>query len=152
MLTASHTHSGPAINEREWPLYPDFDREYAAAVVSRVVSAGARAAADMQQAEASFGIGRADIGINRRLPTLAGAITAPNPHGPTDPAVDVLRAGDAVVFNYACHPSAYAGNLIGGDYAGCNWRGAENAERKVNKTGGSRTAPTIPPRPQRSPR
>ncbi len=124
ILTASHTHSGPAINEREWPIYPDFDREYAVQFEDGVRRAVERAFGDMRDGDLAFGVGHCEVGINRRLMTPQGAVTHPNPEGPFDPEIAVLRAGgappagDAVVMSYACHPSTWDGYLIGGEYPG----------------------------------
>jgi hypothetical protein len=118
ILTASHTHSGPAINEREWPIYPDFDRGYAAQFEEGVCQAVESAFGDMRDGDLAFGAGRCEVGINRRLVTPQGAVTHPNPEGPFDPEIAVLRAGDAVVMSYACHPSTWDGYLIGGEYPG----------------------------------
>jgi len=118
ILTASHTHSGPAVNAGEWPLYPGYDEAYAAEVVSRIADCAERAFAALRDAEITFGVGRSDIAIYRRRATPEGIIMQPNPDGPTDPELPVLRAGDAVVMSYACHPSTYSGYRIGGDYPG----------------------------------
>ena len=118
ILTASHTHCGPALVERQRPVYPDLDEEYLADLVTRVGGAVEAAFAGLREAPLAFGIGTCDMGVNRRLTTPDGVVMQPNPDGPTDPQVAVLRAGDAVVMNYACHPTTMGGYLIGGDYPG----------------------------------
>ncbi len=118
ILTASHTHSGPAINEREWPIYPDFDRDYVAELVDNVGKAAEKAFTGLREGALGFGVGACHVGVNRRRSTPEGIVMQPNPDGPTDPEVAVLRAGEAVVMSYACHPSSWEGYLLGGDYPG----------------------------------
>jgi hypothetical protein len=118
ILTASHTHCGPALVERQRSVYPDLDEEYLADLVTRVGGAVEAAFAGLREAPLAFGIGTCDMGVNRRLTTPDGVVMQPNPDGPADPQVAVLRAGDAVVINYACHPTTMGGYLIGGDYPG----------------------------------
>lgn len=118
VLTASHTHCGPAINEREWPLYPEVDRAYVTDLVDAICGAVQSAFDGLCDSGLSFGSGVCGMAINRRLQTPEGTVTRPNPAGPTDPEVAVLRAGNAVVMTYACHASTGEGYLLGGDYPG----------------------------------
>ena len=80
----------------------------------------------MRPARLSFGVGRADFVMNRRLRTKDGVVMAPNPQGPVDRSVPVLRVDGArrparaLVFGCACHPVTLDGDnkKISGDYAG----------------------------------
>ena len=62
--------------------------------------------------------------MNRRLPTKSGFANSPNPDGPVDHHVPVLRVTGAdgklraVVFGYACHNTTLALYKWNADYAG----------------------------------
>ena len=62
--------------------------------------------------------------MNRRLPTPKGYANSPNPDGPVDHDVPVLRVTDAegkpraVLFGYACHNTNMGDLHFRGDYAG----------------------------------
>jgi neutral ceramidase len=66
---------------------------------------------DLAPARLLFGNGRATFAVNRRLKGLDGSISMlPNPNGPTDQDVPVLKVISpegklrAVLFGYGCHP------------------------------------------------
>src|SRR5690606_34109495 len=75
-------------------------------------------------AEITWSHARAGFAMNRRLPTAEGIMNRPNPDGPVDHQVPVLRvqspAGElrAVLFGYACHNTTMSGYEWAGDYAG----------------------------------
>ena len=62
--------------------------------------------------------------MNRGLPTSSGFINSPNPDGPVDHDVSVLRVEDAdgqlkaVLFGYACHATTLSFQQLCGDYPG----------------------------------
>jgi hypothetical protein len=62
--------------------------------------------------------------MNRRLPLNGGYANSPNPEGPVDQSVPVLRVTDAegniraVLFGYACHNTTIGFYQWCGDYAG----------------------------------
>jgi hypothetical protein len=132
VLTASHTHTGPAV----WPnLATMFDlpvggdaalREYAAQLADDIVAVVGKAVADLAPSELSLGFGETGFAINRREPTARGIRLGVNPAGPVDHQVPVLvvKAGDgrvrAILFAYACHNTTLTGDFyeISGDYAG----------------------------------
>jgi hypothetical protein len=133
LLCASHTHAGPVVGMTAdlesfgvpKPLYPRV-AEYTDWIERQVTAAVAAALADMQPARLSWGLGQADFVVNRRLKQAGGIVMAPNPRGPVDRGVPVLRIDDrhgrlrAVVFGCACHPATLDGGnrLLSGDYAG----------------------------------
>jgi len=125
ILAASHTHCGPAIVERQRPVYPGIDEDYVDGLVDRVSGAVESAFGSARESTLCFGTGTCTMSVNRRRKTVEGVIMQPNPEGPTDPQVVVLRAGDAVVMNYACHPTTMAGYKIGPDYPGSAQRRIE---------------------------
>lgn len=133
LLNASHTHSGPVVGmNRDLDSFgvPAEQRPRVAAYTRRIeeqiADLAAAAVRDMQPARLSFGVGRAALVMNRRTATKQGIVMAPNPEGPVDRNVPVLRVDGAdgrlrgLVFGCACHPVTLDGNnkKISGDYAG----------------------------------
>jgi len=136
ILNSSHTHSGPLLadplslwyrwrlSEQQYRDVEDYTRELEGKVVA-VIGAALR---DLQPARLSFGHGEANFGVNRRRkPEQGGAVSfVPNPEGPVDPEVPVLRVESdqgqlrGIVFGYACHSSTLLSDnyRFSGDYAG----------------------------------
>jgi hypothetical protein len=132
LLSASHTHCGPAVRKNLAVLY-DFSEEdrrrvdaYGAELVDRLVEVVGRALEDLAPARLSVGHGAAGFAVNRREPTAEGVKIGVNPKGPVDHDVPVLKVAAkdgslrAVLFGYACHNTTLGGDFyqIGGDYAG----------------------------------
>jgi CubicO group peptidase (beta-lactamase class C family) len=133
LLSASHTHAGPILgmtedlNSFEVPqeLRPRVEW-FARRLEDQLGDLAVAALGGLQPARLSGGRGQADFVMNRRLNTAKGVIMAPNPHGPVDRDVPVLRVEDpkgrlrALVFGCACHPVTLSGDnfLLSGDYAG----------------------------------
>jgi hypothetical protein len=132
VLSASHTHCGPAVRKNLAVLY-DFGEEdrrrvdaYSAELVEWLVEVVGAALRD--RAPARLAVGHAAVGfaVNRREPTPEGVKIGVNPNGPVDHDVPVLKiTGEggslrAVLFGYACHNTTLGGDFyrIGGDYAG----------------------------------
>lgn len=119
LLSASHTHSSPAIDEKDHA-----SREYLIELAKKI--AGAVYMADQNKMEALIGsgVGEAKVSINRWQKIPTGVKWGPNPDAPVDHEVQVLRIDNlekrpiAVLVNYACHPSIMgADNLLySGDY------------------------------------
>ncbi|OGG55517.1 MAG: hypothetical protein A3F84_29725 [Candidatus Handelsmanbacteria bacterium RIFCSPLOWO2_12_FULL_64_10] len=127
LLNASHTHCGPVIGERDY--YPEWDPEYAQGLVAKTVEAIGRALDNLEEARLWQGRGSCTLGVNRRRPlpddpARVNLALLPNPQGPTDPDVPVLKVArpdgsvKAALFLYACHPTTMGGYLLGGDYPG----------------------------------
>ena len=132
VLSASHTHCGPAVRKNLAVLY-DFDEEdrgrvdaYGADLVDRLVEVVGKALDDLAPAQLSVGHGAVGFAVNRREPTPEGVKIGVNPTGPVDHDIPVLKvvAKDgslrAVLFAYACHNTTLGGDFyqMGGDYAG----------------------------------
>jgi hypothetical protein len=132
VLSASHTHCGPAVRKNLAVLY-DFGEEdrrrvdaYGAELVARLVEVVGAALRDLAPARLAAGHGDVGFAVNRREPTPEGVKMGVNPAGPVDHDVPVLKvtARDgslrAVLFGYACHNTTLGGDFyrIGGDYAG----------------------------------
>lgn len=130
LLNASHTHCGPELRTGKADVYrlePEYVariREYVKSLEKQIVTLIGDALADLQPAELSYTHGRAGFSMNRRLPTDKGIANSPNPEGPVDQRVPVLRveahdgALKAVLFGYACHNTTLSFYQFCGDYAG----------------------------------
>jgi len=134
ILTATHTHSGPATGDNLDGIYeidPDYDRLFRRKVASAV------RLAQQRKRPVTLSIGRSEhraFLFNRRLRKPDGSIVmnwvdlqwltdAAAVH-PTDPEVLVLRLDDtaahplALVVNWANHNNAAPFDVISADYAG----------------------------------
>lgn len=133
MLCASHTHTGPptiALGS----LLPD--REYLAVLGRKILGGIFAAGRALQEVRVSAGRGRAEgVGVNRRLPTAKGIRQLPNPDGPVDPELRVIRFDDlrgrpvAAIVNYATHPTTLGVHIaeVSADYPGRMRRVVEGA-------------------------
>jgi len=148
MLIATHTHSGPALPRGfdpgiSWGLDEGEMRKLLASsdrVRDQTLDVIARALSDLQPARLSFGRGKAEFGVNRRVPKVDGSYDfGSNPAGVSDPDVPVLLVEStkgvprAVVFTYACHCTSIRNGQEGfykyhPDYAGV---AAEQIERQL---------------------
>jgi len=133
LLNLSHTHSGPIINASDVHRYPMPEaaqkrvEAYVATLQAKLAALAAEALADLQPARLSWGAGKAGFVANRRQFDADGRYKGmgPNPHGPVDPVVPVLRVDRpdgrlrALAFGCACHNVACGINMkISSDYAG----------------------------------
>jgi hypothetical protein len=130
MLTVSHTHCGPVLNDSLRTMYdmsPEEARKiepYTTRVQGWMIDVIVRALDDLKPARIAFGKSTARFAVNRRRPTPKGFENAANPEGPVDHDVPVLRveAPDgklrAVAFGYACHNTTLQFYQWCGDYAG----------------------------------
>ncbi len=137
MVAASHTHSGPVVDDQLSVAY-DLDAEqrariatYTRGLESAIVQLVEAALASMTSCQVSIGEGETDFAANRRTAFL--------PPGPVDHAVPVLkieRGGGqpmAIVFGYACHNTTLQATMVSfhGDYAGVAQREIEAANPGV---------------------
>ena len=138
MLNASHNHTGPlmslkpdlkgnvahaAFNEGEALRVIDYTRSLQEKIFQLILTA----LKDLQPASLSWGADKVTFVMNRRTLNNLGKIQmTPNPNGPVDPIVPVLKVtgsnGEvrAILFGCACHNTGLTGdhNVISGDYAG----------------------------------
>jgi hypothetical protein len=119
-LAASHTHFAPMTQYGTPPLGMPVD-SYIELVASRVAQLVEKLRHRLAEASLTYCEGLADYSINRRLRRLRlsrsglrySADLGPNPNGPRDPSVRVLRVADidgrvvALIWNYACHPTGF---------------------------------------------
>lgn len=118
LLACSHTHCGPAVMDLcSWtdPPSPTTVEE----TERKIAGAVSMAVKRLQPVRVAFGVGSMDYNINRRCPDLPGVPMLPNPDGPVDRRVKVLRLqaeGDrdplAVIFLYACHATSMGATLL----------------------------------------
>ena len=122
MITCSHTHCGPAMDDgltkilfltpEEAAKIPRYQEQLNAKLIALVSAA----ISDLQPVQLAAGIGHAEFATNRRAPIGTG---------PIDQEVPVLRVLGAdgktlrgVLFGYACHNTTMSFQLFCGDYAG----------------------------------
>src|SRR5262245_48234904 len=130
LLNASHTHSGPEFRAGRVPwddgnLRPTRDSEaYGERLEGLLFKLIGEALEHLSPARLGYAHARAGFAMNRRLPTPEGYRNSPNPDGPVDQSVPVLRVeGEdgtlrAVLFGYACHNTSLSLYKWNADYAG----------------------------------
>lgn len=122
MLTCSHTHCGPALDDELTSmlfLEPELLArvpKYQQVLNGKIVEAIDSAIADLKPSKITSGIGKAEFASPRRAPIGTG---------PFDHEVPVLRVlsedGKSVrglLFGYACHNTVMGFDMYCGDYAG----------------------------------
>lgn len=112
MLIASHTHSGPVIDDS----YDDGVPEWEQRALEKIADAIGEAVAKLKTARIGAGLGQATLGHNRRVVQSDGTVkmlwrnSTGQQTGMIDPTIGVIRVDDsqgnpmAILVNYACHP------------------------------------------------
>ena len=132
MLTSSHTHSGPVLQNALSDIYPLGEERkakidhYSRVLERRIVATVGEALGNLAPAQLFAGMGIARFAVNRRNNDAAEvtSVTDRALEGPTLNSVPVLkveRPGGqllAVAFGYACHNTVLSGYKWSGDYAG----------------------------------
>jgi hypothetical protein len=135
LLSASHTHCGPVVRETKYSIYGNTfyglsqeqvqqSRRYVEALQQKLLQLVGQAIEGLAPARLSYSHARAGFAMNRRLKTQHGYRIRPNPDGPVDHDVPVIRIDgpdgelQAVVFGYACHNTTLSFYKFCGDYAG----------------------------------
>lgn len=135
LLNASHTHCGPVIRETKYSIYGDTvyglskeqiqrSEQYAEALQEKLLQLVGRAIENLAPARLGYTHARAGFAMNRRAKIERGYRISPNPDGPVDHDVPVLRVDTpdgklkAVLFGYACHCTTLSFYQFCGDYAG----------------------------------
>ena len=133
LFNSSHTHTGPYVRAN-LPTMFEFTGEdratveaYGRELTEKLTQVAAAAVGKLAPATLSYASGDASFAMNRRKSTDKGYVISPNPTGPTDHAVPVLRAVSsvtgrtiAILTGYACHNTTLTGEFyeLSGDYAG----------------------------------
>ena len=132
LLSSSHTHSGPVLNNNLYGIYPPFEDEqknritrYQQFLKTQVLIAAERAINSLSPSIISRGVGISRFAVNRRESGWDGDVMYnPDVKGPSDHSVPVLKISGsdnkltAVVFGYACHATSLSINKWSGDYPG----------------------------------
>ncbi|MBI1346593.1 hypothetical protein GC163_09925 [bacterium] len=130
MLNCSHTHCGPELRFPDSPvegLDPERVQQaiaYSQRLQEQLVELIGMAKANAEPAQLSYHRARAGFAMNRRLPSESGYQNSPNPAGPVDHDVPVLKVTTAdgklstLLFGYACHNTTLGFYNLCGDYAG----------------------------------
>jgi hypothetical protein len=127
MFIASHTHSGPVIDE-DYDQVPEWEHR----ALDKIVQAIGTARRRMTEARLGVGYGQAIIGHNRRYIQSDGSVkmlwrnSTGQATGVIDPSVGVIRVDDkqgnplAILVNYACHPVVFGPDNLrySADYPG----------------------------------
>jgi hypothetical protein len=134
-ISACHTHSGPP-TEDSLPVLGRVSAEYRKLVARRVselvlrLCSGPFTPASLEylegKAEHSVNRRKKVFGVSRHYPFIGSQVRlAPNPEGPRDETIHLLRVLDAVgkeqliCWCYACHPVGYPGlNDLTAEYPG----------------------------------
>ena len=148
LLNASHTHCGPGIRETRYSIYGNTlyglsaeqiqqSNQYVEDLQEKLLKLIGRALDNSAPAKLSYTHARAGFAMNRRQKTDSGYRISPNPDGPVDHDVPVLRVDDpngtlrAVMFGYACHCTTLSFYQFCGDYAGFAQQYIEEAHPEV---------------------
>lgn len=114
MFIASHTHSGPVIDE-DYDQVPEWEQR----ALDKIVNAINEARKQVVEARIGTGFGQTIIGHNRRIIQSDGSVkmlwrnSTGQSTGVIDPTVGVIRVDDkqgnplAILVNYACHPVVF---------------------------------------------
>ncbi len=130
-INASHTHSGPELRTSrihgadDVALREKEAAEYTAKLEDTMVRLIGDALKKSAPAHLDYSTARCGVSMNRRTPDGKGGWNNfPNPNGPVDQTVPVLKASSAegkeiaVIFGYSCHCTTLGHQKFSGDYAG----------------------------------
>lgn len=139
-INASHTHSGPELRTSkihgadDVALREKEATEYTAKLEDTLVRLIGEAIQKSVPAHLDYSTARCGVSMNRRTPDGKGGWSNfPNPTGPVDQTVPVLKASSAegkdiaIVFGYACHCTTLGHQKFSGDYAGYAQQEIEHA-------------------------
>ena len=130
ILSSSHTHSGPVLQDALSDIYPleqqhkDAIAKYSADLEKKIVSLAGEAIRSMVPARLYSQNGVTRFQVNRRNNAEAALNSQTHLNGPNDYAVPVLKVADepgrvmALLFGYACHATVLETYQISGDYPG----------------------------------
>jgi hypothetical protein len=136
MVSATHTHCGPAILDNLCDGSV-INKKYVQTLTEKLIGIAVKAWKDREPVKLGVGTGKAYFNINRRLPIPEGIGFMPNPKGPCDHEVGVIRIDNlekkpkAIVMNFSCHPTVWGEQLISPDYPGLAQKAVEKAFKGV---------------------
>lgn len=125
LINASHNHSGPPLTMTMVDSPEKLDADYVQRFERQLLGAADDALASLRPSRLVIASDECDIAINRRVRVNGTTTMKPNPDGPVDHDVDVIRIHDAesdelrgVVVKYACHPVTMSIIGVGASYPG----------------------------------
>lgn len=130
LINCSHTHCGPELRTTQSSLMgktaqrQQLAKAYVSKLQQDLLSLVGDALTNLKPAKLSYCHARAAFAMNRRTPSAKGFKNFPNPEGPVDHDVPVLKVEQedgklqAVLFGYACHNTTLGFQKFCGDYAG----------------------------------
>ncbi len=131
LLNASHTHCGPELRATRFPPSDEMNQKadeaeaYTKALQDKIVAAIGGCIARLAPVSLAYSHARCGFAMNRRTPDGKGGWSNfPNPEGPVDHNVPVLRVASAegkdmaILFGYNCHATTLSFFQFCGDYAG----------------------------------
>ena len=130
MLSTSHTHSGPVLENALTDIYPLDEAQtgkisaYTRGLEVQLIQLAGDAFKKMESVTMYAGNGVTRFQVNRRNNPPATLTKVTDLNGPNDYAVPVIKFLNskgkvkAVIFSYACHPVVLDGYQFSGDYAG----------------------------------
>jgi neutral ceramidase len=133
LITVTHTHEAPHVSDSVNQAVVDVEktRLFGECVLEATLEAIQTAKRNMRPGRIGYGTGQCDINVNRDFIYKGKYIQGPNPHGPSDKTVAVMKFEDlngeviAYFINYAVHGSVMfwlgaedGGMLLSGDLPG----------------------------------
>ena len=130
ILSCSHTHTGPVLDEALFDIYPVDERQkevikkYSSNLEKKIVELTGEALKALAPAKIYSQNGVTRFQVNRRNNTESSIDLSNDLNGPNDYAVPVLKITDnndalvAVVFGYSCHATVLSSYQFSGDYPG----------------------------------
>ncbi|MBP1994044.1 neutral/alkaline non-lysosomal ceramidase N-terminal domain-containing protein [Paenibacillus eucommiae] len=132
ILSASHSHSGPQTSHR-FPQTGLCDDAYLKGLEHKLLTGVRTAASNVEPVTVERGNGECQIGIHRRKMVDGQIVMLPNPEGPNDQEVTVIRFKDAssgtkaLFVHFTCHPTVTPDNYLSAEYCGAAMRSVESA-------------------------
>ena len=138
MLTSSHTHSGPVLDQSLATIYPltaeqqDAIKVYTQWLKNEMITVASMAIDGLQPSTLKSGSGQVRFAVNRRNNSEKEVTSLSEFQGPVDHSVPVLTtilpdgSTQAIVFGYACHATTLSGYDWSGDYPGFAQEDLEN--------------------------
>jgi neutral ceramidase len=130
LLSSSHTHSGPVLQNALYDVYPLDNKElekidqYSKKLEDQLLNLVGKAIEMLKPAKVFALNGVTRFQVNRRTNAEPSLIQQYGLNGPNDYAVPVIKVENesgelmAIAFGYACHPTVLSIYKWSGDYAG----------------------------------
>ncbi len=143
LMNASHTHCGPELRGDRLvrfgvdAKYAALSRQYVRQTANKISELIGDLLQRLEPSRLTYSHARAGFAMNRRLPTSSEVINSPNPDGPVDHDVPVLKLEaidgtlKAVLFGYSCHATTLSFQQLCGDYPGFAQQYVEEAHDGV---------------------